>query len=118
MSESKFTPGPWHIDNRGSHGIEVGTYFRANPTMFNSLAEKIDTQANANLIAAAPDMYDVCKSICKSADEALIIMKREGFVIDNLDDRWQKLAFTLYSAIVSDAVQSEYAIVKADGLND
>ena len=27
------------------------------------------------------------------------IMRREGFVIDNLDDRWQKLVFTLHTFI-------------------
>jgi len=28
------------------------------------------------------------------------MMRQNGFVIDNLDDRWQKLAFTLYTDIV------------------
>lgn len=28
-------------------------------------------------------------------------MRRNGFVIDNLDDGWQKLVFTLYSDIVA-----------------
>jgi len=29
------------------------------------------------------------------------MMRANGFVIDNLDDRWQKLAFTLYTDIAS-----------------
>ena len=28
------------------------------------------------------------------------MMRRNGFVFDNLDDRWQKLAFTLYTDLV------------------
>lgn len=27
------------------------------------------------------------------------MMRRNGFVFDNLDDRWQKLAFTLYTDV-------------------
>ena len=34
---------------------------------------------------------------CRKQEAALEIMKREGFVIDNLEDRWQKLVFTLYT---------------------
>ena len=32
--------------------------------------------------------------------EAVEMMKANGFVIDDLDDRWQKLAFTLYNYLV------------------
>ena len=28
-------------------------------------------------------------------------MRANGFIIDNLDDRWQKLAFTLYTDIAA-----------------
>lgn len=34
------------------------------------------------------------------------IFKNEGYVFDNLEDRWQKMAFTLYTEIVD---QAEYA---------
>ena len=32
--------------------------------------------------------------------EALDTIKKHGFVFDNLDDRWQKLAFSLYTDLV------------------
>jgi len=45
------------------------------------------------------------------------MMRRNGFVIDNLDDRWQKLAFTLYTDIValsSDAEQILEAMAESE----
>jgi len=39
-----------------------------------------------------------------------LMMKRNGFVIDNLNDRWQKLAFTLYSEIVGLSTQAEHIL--------
>lgn len=35
------------------------------------------------------------------------MMIREGFVIDNLDDRWQKLVLTLYTVIVGLSTEAE-----------
>jgi hypothetical protein len=43
------------------------------------------------------------------------MMEREGFVIDNLDDRWQKLAFSLYTMLVEGASDSDAALAKAEG---
>ena len=40
-------------------------------------------------------------------EQEKLMMERNGFVIDNLDDRWQKLAFTLYSEIVGLSTQAE-----------
>jgi chromosome segregation ATPase len=41
------------------------------------------------------------------AEEARDIMRREGFVIDDLDDRWQKLCFTLYNLLIEIAGRVE-----------
>ena len=50
------------------------------------------------------DMAELIIKFLKKAEgkpsKALKIMGREGFVIDNLNDRWQKLVFTLYSELV------------------
>jgi hypothetical protein len=35
------------------------------------------------------------------------MMRRNGFIIDNLNDRWQKLAFTLYTDIVALSSEAE-----------
>jgi len=47
---------------------------------------------------------DISGFLTKVKAEAEIqqeMMARNGFVIDNLDDRWQKLVFTLYSHMVA-----------------
>ena len=45
------------------------------------------------------------------------IMKKHDFVIDNLDDRWQKFAFTLYSEIVEmqSKIEDLYNLLKERG---
>ena len=40
------------------------------------------------------------------------MMRRNGFVIDNLDDRWQKLAFTLYTDIAQLSTGAEQIITE------
>lgn len=77
-AEAKHTPGPWGIDERiftaahgyghkasagsifvhgsgGRHKPIAGMFIRANGDNWNECA------ANARLIAAAPDLYQVCK---------------------------------------------------------
>ena len=39
-------------------------------------------------------------------------MEDNGFVIDNLDDRWQKLAFTLYTDIAALSTEAEQIITE------
>lgn len=43
-------------------------------------------------------------------EQEKLMMERNGFVIDNLDDRWQKLAFTLYTAIVGLSTEAEHIL--------
>jgi hypothetical protein len=37
-------------------------------------------------------------------------MRRNGFVIDNLDDKWQKLAFTFYTDIAALSTEAEHIL--------
>ena len=78
MSETKFTKGPWYADKYGkiwrnvpSDLYEYGGKIAGDmPLAFVSKGwyEKDETpypqQANANLIAAAPDMYEALKESC------------------------------------------------------
>ena len=63
---------------------------------------------NADLLAA-------CEFASNGPAKARAMMEREGFVIDDLDDRWQKLAFTLYNALVANAIQADATITKMKG---
>ena len=62
MSETKHTPGPWcYIVNiKGKFGI-----YPEGEKLFLTLT---DHEANARLIAAAPELLEVCKQVCGRSD--------------------------------------------------
>ena len=70
MSETKFTPGPWKAtyDSQLQAAIEI--YNTEDRTMVATLPDRgtveamPEIEANANLIAAAPDMYEALKESC------------------------------------------------------
>lgn len=47
------------------------------------------------------DIKEFLEYVAKSPYEMQEVMVKNGFVINDLNDRWQKLAFTLYTRIVS-----------------
>lgn len=64
--KTKHTPGPWKIDNTGvltnSKGNRVfATVYVARPTVESEYFDK--WQANARLIAAAPDLLEALKAV-------------------------------------------------------
>ena len=120
------TPGPWHvIPKDDKHDILMvcqGVLCRRGYPVY--IARVYDMSfgilasnglENANLIAAAPDMEDVCNKVAGRTVEVQDLMRRENIVLDNLDDRMQKFAFTLYTMLATDAGQAEAAIAKAKG---
>ena len=68
---NKHTPGPWEIEERGSHSNQIVVIHEletptGEPTWVEvwSPARRYEHQpANARLIRAAPDMLDVLKTI-------------------------------------------------------
>lgn len=92
MSDTKFTPGPWYIsvDARNCPSVRTkGGYVAFAPSIANYgdplryMDEASEIQANARLIAAAPDMYEALIDIArylgnrpfKSDGEELIIYR-------------------------------------------
>jgi len=60
---AKFTPGPWDIiEDSDGHRIRKGRY------ILGRTYENADDAANASLIAAAPELYDVLAELEESAD--------------------------------------------------
>jgi hypothetical protein len=62
------TPGPWKIRRLiDSFGQPYSTYYLANidigPCMIWALPENAEQEANARLIAAAPDLLDACRML-------------------------------------------------------
>jgi len=68
----KHTPGPWHYldigevvpsDDDGFPHAELRICFMATPGVDPAASDRIS--ANANLIAASPDLYDALEAILK-----------------------------------------------------
>ena len=76
MSEVKFTPGPWIVDKEKTSIVRMNSYFRIEQTAVSEdLPENFSTtdlinegDANAKLIAAAPDMYEAIRSALNIKD--------------------------------------------------
>ena len=49
------------------------------------------------------ELVALCEYVHKQSYIALDKIRRNDFVFDNLDDRWQKLAFTLYTMLVEES---------------
>lgn len=87
MSDTKFTKGPWGIIENCVGSIEVvfgngsacrgDEYLSIYPTSSKNDFECIHTgetaEANAHLIAAAPEMYEMLESISENPSETNVI---------------------------------------------
>ena len=71
MSGENWTPGPWHVE-LGSEEDE-GIVYVCHPktmcdeTVICAFADDTDKVANARLIAAAPELYDVLSELEESS---------------------------------------------------
>jgi hypothetical protein len=61
--EAKFTPGPWEIEKAGG-AVDIRSKADRKPIAELWLQE--DTMANAHLISAVPDLYDVADAMSKA----------------------------------------------------
>ena len=73
MSETKHTPGPWRYNiETGYRKIDVVTAENANLIAELPFSGSMAPEANARLIAAAPDMLEALEAVIGS-HEALVI---------------------------------------------
>lgn len=75
MSETKFTPGPWVlIEGQFNSEVEVTTDSRQENSkgkicgmdIYFDGSHGVEQPANAHLIAAAPEMYEMLRDILKN----------------------------------------------------
>lgn len=65
---SGHTPGPWHVVTNTDGGTDVvHTRGRAPGESYREVALDIDTEEDARLIAAAPDLLEALETILKQA---------------------------------------------------
>ena len=75
MSKAKYTPGPWFVDESSTHGQYVskrdgnGAFIVAETYP----DENQDFEANAALIAAAPEMLEQITEISKWLDNGWLV---------------------------------------------
>ena len=62
---AQHTPGPWHVDLYDATGVDDVDGYRIAITGFG---EDDTDQANARLIAAAPDMLAALRELVRKAD--------------------------------------------------
>jgi hypothetical protein len=66
MMRSEYTPGPWShsgADDFGDYNIVHPADALAVAAVISNMRPPIEVLANARLIAAAPDMYEVLKAL-------------------------------------------------------
>ena len=68
---TKFTPGPWTADWRGSDSVEI-IAARYEVALLNGYVEPDELKANARLIAAAPDMWVAIRNLITTLDDGRI----------------------------------------------
>ncbi|PAL21022.1 hypothetical protein [Acetobacter syzygii] len=73
MGETQFTPGPWRVrfGNIGHVTAENG----ALVAKCQRLTSLCNLQANARLIAAAPDLYEALERVIKIIDDSSWCLK-------------------------------------------
>ena len=72
MSESKFTPGPWEAKNTGRHwnNNEIDNWIITYGNDDEQIVDHCYEEADARLIAAAPDLLAELESLVDKVESA------------------------------------------------
>ena len=62
MADRQFTPGPWRVEPEGVNADVDGSEYLVAVTDEDSELRVEEMDANARLIAAAPDLYEACEA--------------------------------------------------------
>jgi phage tail protein X len=93
MTDTKWTPGPWEVrTENGAIRVYYGKTIAITDQMF---------EANAHLVAAAPELYEALKAMADDYEE---------FVYNPATDRWD---VPLFNKPVHDMARA--ALAKARG---
>jgi hypothetical protein len=60
-------------------------------------------------------LVEALESTANASRQTLDIIKRENFVFDDLTDRWQKLAFTVYTELTQASTDAKNALAELRG---
>lgn len=76
MSESNYTPAPWKVEVNDLRGGKYWTIHRATHLEPIDIHEDDNGEADAPLIAAAPDLLEALKGILAITDRDHVVWKR------------------------------------------
>ena len=76
MMESKHTPGPWHYAPDTLVGPMIGANGCITTLNHNGHRSEAEAEANAHLIAAAPDMYEALQAATFALEGALVLLRK------------------------------------------
>lgn len=107
MSKIQHTPGPWDDCSKNATGETVRIF--ANSHYIGSIGNSDDTpeqtQANAHLIAAAPDLLAAIKAVLPTLDDAT----QDAWRKSKASEEW----ILVSKAYEADAAKARAAITKA-----
>lgn len=73
------TPGPWHVGGKGGTIVYSGDgYAVANCTVYHGVHKSGESEANACLMAAAPDLFEALQNLVELAEVAMKEANRDG----------------------------------------
>lgn len=101
MSEPKFTPGPWVVNTDHEQLGDITTIDRSIGVAYaqqvsnnDRLNKHVERKANAHLISAAPEMYDLIRQFIegeyKEYDDDFDYYKFIGLMLDKFEDVLKK----------------------------
>ena len=103
---AQFTPGPWSTERDRAKSISIygGSTFIGE--VYNEVDEpSLEEQANTNLIAAAPEMYEALKALHSVLDQRM----PDGRTLN------QHLSREVFECFYGPAIAARVAIAKAEG---
>jgi len=81
-AKPKWTPGPWTIQMSADQRPYIVPADKGRPILAKAYRDSLDgdlpSDANANLIAAAPELYDALETISEALHEGLMDLQKLG----------------------------------------
>lgn len=84
-SERKWTPGPWTISTENDVCTQIDGEYHAVCTDQFCYAPEVEREANAHLIAAAPDLYEALE---QARDTILELINARNSEAEGSDEDW------------------------------
>lgn len=114
MTTPNYTPGPWHVgEHRNIIIYDSQGNAISNANTFHGKHQQGQADANARLIAAAPELLEALKDILHNMDNCPMSAEQEKAFRNNpVCESWRVY---LSSLIIQARNQARHAIAKAEG---